>query len=68
MITCYKCDHYFVTWDKDAPHGCRGMGFKSRLMPSIVVQKYSNGMKCELFKEKIRGHTKLKSIDHKSRY
>jgi hypothetical protein len=52
-ILCQKCEYYFVTWNRNAPHGCRGMGFKSKLIPSLVVFKNS-GESCKLFKEKIK--------------
>ena len=53
-IVCHKCVYYHVTWDKNFPHGCRGFGFKSRQMPSVVVRSNSSGTNCLLFKEKIR--------------
>ncbi|HFS82458.1 MAG TPA: uracil-DNA glycosylase [Epsilonproteobacteria bacterium] len=40
-INCKRCIHYYVTWDRHAPHGCRAFGFKSRQIPSMVVQKSS---------------------------
>ena len=54
-IDCHKCRHYYVTWDKDFPHGCRGFRFKSRQLPNIVVRSSSSGMmNCLLFKKKIK--------------
>lgn len=50
-IDCHRCTHYFVTWQPSAPHGCRGHGFKSRQIPSVVVQS-SSGMPCLLYKPK----------------
>ena len=50
-ITCNKCTHFYVTWDKQYPRGCRAMGFKTKIMPSLVVFK-SSGVKCMEFKEK----------------
>lgn len=47
-INCYKCAHFFITWEKNTPYGCRGHGFKSAIMPSIVVFQ-SSGMPCMLF-------------------
>jgi hypothetical protein len=52
-IQCHKCQYYFVTWQQNKPHGCRGFNFKSKLLPSIVVQQSSNKA-CELYKPKIR--------------
>jgi len=50
-INCYLCKYYYVTWNKKFPHGCRAMGFKSRMLPSIEVYKHS-GIYCLLFNQK----------------
>ncbi|MBA1433114.1 MAG: uracil-DNA glycosylase [Epsilonproteobacteria bacterium] len=50
-INCRRCTYYFVTWEKNQPHGCKAYGFKSAQLPSMVVQK-SSGSECALFKEK----------------
>ncbi len=61
-IDCHKCEHYYVTWEKQTPHACRAMGFKSRRLPSIVVKKNSlNNMDCLSYKKKeYRGKEVLK--------
>ncbi|OQY15930.1 MAG: hypothetical protein B6I32_04810 [Desulfobacterium sp. 4572_20] len=51
-IDCHKCEYYYVTWDKDFPHGCRGMGFKSRQLPCLTVRRSTPEMDCLLFKKK----------------
>ncbi|MBW2370171.1 MAG: uracil-DNA glycosylase [Deltaproteobacteria bacterium] len=40
-IDCHKCRHYYVTWDKRFPHGCRAMKFKSKVLPSATVMDSS---------------------------
>jgi hypothetical protein len=50
-INCRRCKHYFVTWEKNKPHGCKAYGFKSAQIPSIVVFQ-SSGSDCSLFKQK----------------
>jgi hypothetical protein len=45
---CYKCRHYYVTWDPKHRHGCRALGFKSAHIPSAVVKK-SSGLDCLYF-------------------
>ncbi|MBA4368737.1 MAG: uracil-DNA glycosylase [Desulfobacterium sp.] len=50
-IECYKCKHYYITWDKKFPYGCRSMAFKSKILPSITVYKNS-GIQCQLFQQK----------------
>ncbi|WP_081646885.1 uracil-DNA glycosylase [Limisalsivibrio acetivorans] len=50
-INCYRCVHYFVTWEPEMPHGCDRLGFKSKAMPSVEVFK-SSGIRCLHFEEK----------------
>lgn len=54
-VNCFRCRHFYVTWDELFPRGCKALGFKSREMPSAVVRR-SSGMECQMFKlKKIRG-------------
>jgi len=50
-IDCFKCRHFFVTWDRKFPRGCRALGFKSKEMPSKTVFQAS-GMQCLKFERK----------------
>ncbi len=50
-IICQKCKYYFVTWEKNKPHGCKAFNFKSKQLPSMAV-KQSSGMSCSLFQLK----------------
>lgn len=50
-INCYKCNYFYVTWDPQHPNGCKAMGFKSKLLPSITVYR-SSGKPCQLFSKK----------------
>ena len=50
-IICQKCIYYFVTWEKNKPHGCKAYSFKSMQLPSIVV-KQSSGSICKFYKNK----------------
>ena len=50
-IVCQKCKYYYITWDKNRPHGCKAYNFKSNLICSIVVKKNS-GVNCTLFQSK----------------
>jgi len=50
-IICQKCKYYFVTWEKNKPHGCKAYNFKSMQLPSIVV-KQSSGSACKFYKNK----------------
>ncbi|RJR50646.1 MAG: uracil-DNA glycosylase [Desulfobacteraceae bacterium] len=53
QIACLQCKHYYVTWDQAFPHGCRAMGFKSRMPPALKV-KEASGMECQTFARKDR--------------
>jgi len=50
-IICQRCKYYYVTWEKNKPHGCKAYGFKSQTLPSIVVKR-SSGIDCNLFQHK----------------
>ncbi|WP_333655459.1 hypothetical protein [Dissulfurispira sp.] len=50
-IDCFKCKHFYITWDKGFPYGCKAMGFKTKNMPSDVVYQ-SSGMECLKCEEK----------------
>jgi len=63
MTDCHKCKHYYVTWDKAFPHGCRAMSFKSRHLPGFVVRTSNQGMECLAFKEKKRMANFLKDCE-----
>jgi len=52
-IICQKCKYYFVTWQQNRPHGCKAYGFKSQLIPSLVVIQSSRSA-CSLYQPKIR--------------
>ena len=47
-VISQKCINYFVTWEAGKPHGCKAYGFKSKMIPSVVV-KNSSGEDCKLF-------------------
>lgn len=50
-IPCMRCVHYQVTFDPNAPRGCKLYHFKSATMPSVLV-KQSTGHDCLSFEEK----------------
>lgn len=50
-LDCFKCRHFYVTWDEFFPKGCKALSFKSREMPSAVVLK-SSGLDCQMFEAK----------------
>jgi hypothetical protein len=44
-VLCLRCRHYFVTWDKNHPHGCKAFKLKSAVLPYYDIQLVSN-MNC----------------------
>lgn len=50
-VNCLKCTHFYVTWDPNHPRGCRLFGFKTQLMPSLLVFQ-STGAPCQRFVDK----------------
>ena len=48
---CHRCKHYYITWERRHPHGCRQWGFKSQLLPTLAVFQAS-GKDCQLFESK----------------
>lgn len=50
-VDCVQCKHYYVTWDKDFPKGCKLFGFKSKNAPSYLVYE-ATGAPCEHCEEK----------------
>jgi hypothetical protein len=55
-IDCHTCIFYYVTWEPGFPHGCRGMGFKSRRYPIDEVRHIMKGKDCLLFTERKRAN------------
>jgi hypothetical protein len=52
-INCIRCEHFFVTWQKEFPKGCRLFKFKTKGMPSKTVFE-ATGKQCEHFAEKAK--------------
>ena len=50
-INCRLCRHYYVTWEPNHPYGCRAMGFKGKLLPSMMVVR-TTGKPCSMFLKK----------------
>ncbi|MDA9297205.1 hypothetical protein N9Q44_03705 [Gammaproteobacteria bacterium] len=42
---CYGCVHFYITWDKQWPYGCRKMDFRSKRLPSEAVLE-ADGQPC----------------------
>jgi hypothetical protein len=50
-VKCIHCKHYYVTWDKQHPYGCKRLGFKAAIEPALVVLRAS-GHRCLAFAQK----------------
>jgi len=50
-VDCFKCRHFFITWDASNPRGCKAFGFKTTQLPSAVVLETS-GEPCLKFSPK----------------
>lgn len=42
-VNCIKCKHFYITWDKSFPNGCKLFGFKSGKMPAMTVREATGG-------------------------
>lgn len=51
IVNCYKCRHFYITWDKNFPNGCKAYGFKSKKLPSRLVYESSHSP-CGYFQPK----------------
>jgi len=47
-IDCFQCQNLYITWDENAPRGCKAFGFKTKRLPSDVVFE-SSGEPCLKF-------------------
>lgn len=50
-ITCFDCQHFYITWDENFPRGCRAHNFKTKQLPSVEVLA-ADGRPCLLFTPK----------------
>ena len=50
---CWDCRHLAITWDARMPYGCKLMGFRSRVLPSMEVLR-NDGRHCGGFSVKVR--------------
>ena len=50
-VSCWDCEYFAVTWDRNFPYSCGSMGFKSRLLPSVEVRG-SSQQDCLAFRKK----------------
>ena len=51
QIECNSCAHFFITWNKRFPFGCRAMGFMSANSPNKDVFEVE-GRDCLAYKDK----------------
>jgi hypothetical protein len=63
-IDCLHCQHYYITWDSERPHGCKYFAFKSMQMPLLAVSE-SSGHSCQAFSQKSHPHSQDKKPPNK---
>lgn len=51
LPNCYKCQHFFVTYQPTMPYGCRAYSFKGAKLPALLVYE-SSGLLCQAFAAK----------------
>ena len=51
QVDCNACVHFFITWDKRFPYGCKAMGFMSSHSPSKDVFEVE-GRDCLVYRSK----------------
>lgn len=60
-LNCYGCTHFFITWDKEFPYGCRKMEFRSKRLPSDDVME-ADGQRCLAREESTRAQVKREQM------
>ncbi len=63
-IDCKNCIHYYITWDRKFPYGCKAIQFKSARLPSLEVLAAS-GIACLRFEEKMIKPTEKRTLKGK---
>ena len=48
---CWDCRYLAITWDVRLPYGCKFMGFRSKVIPSLEVLR-TDGRFCGAFSPK----------------
>lgn len=62
---CWDCRYLAITWDTRMPYGCKFMGFRSKVIPSIEVMR-TDGRFCGAFSPKpVQAHTDKASATQK---
>jgi hypothetical protein len=55
---CFKCQYFAISWQPNMPYACKLLGFKSKALPAIEVQRI-DGRVCQGFKAKpLKGSAK----------
>lgn len=59
---CSQCRHFYITWIKNTPNGCRRFGIQCKDSPSNVIASAGMG-NCQGFEEKKKPDAKDKGLD-----
>jgi hypothetical protein len=49
---CVLCVHFYVTWDRTFPRGCRAFDIKAQTYPSVLVERES-GAPCHAYARRV---------------
>lgn len=49
---CRDCKHFYITFDRATPYGCKAYQIQSAIQPSQVVKRANNGQDCIGFSQK----------------
>jgi hypothetical protein len=55
---CMNCKHFYITWDQNAPRGCKLYAIKSKQLPSIVIASTTKEKECLGYDEKVKSNNK----------
>jgi len=61
--SCRKCLHFYITWERKHPYGCRGFGMKSRQFPGLLVRNTS-GEDCHMYKSKKKTELRSRNVSN----
>ena len=53
QTNCNNCIHFYVTYKRSFPYGCRAFGIVSKKNPYLEIKKVS-GTNCALFSKRIK--------------
>ncbi|MGE3610233.1 MAG: uracil-DNA glycosylase [Bacteriovoracaceae bacterium] len=59
---CQKCKHFYITWNKTTPNGCRRFGIQCKDNPATIIASAGLG-DCQGYEEKKKPEERPKGLD-----